>query len=753
MCKRASMTFSELALWTLVLAVLLAGCARSTTGGEESTSSQPKTTATGSDIEGNPTLGNTNAALADIPLIPREVLFGNPQRAQARLSPDGKWLSFQAPLGGVMNVWVAPADDPANAKPVTEEKVRPVPMHQWAYDNKHVLYIQDKNGDENFHLYATNVETRETRDLTPIEGVRAEIQEISMKFPDEILVGLNDRNPQLHDIWRINIQTGEKQLVQQNPGVAGYLTDDELRVRLSLNYTPAGGQVWQVPEGEGDAQTWKTLLEFAPEDAMTSGPAGFDKTGETLYFQDSRNRNTSGLYAMDLNTGETKLLADDPRTDVGGILAHPTEKNIQAVSFTYARTEWEVLDETIAEDIKFLKELQDGDFIVTSRTLDDDAWTVAYILDNGPVKFYRYLRSPERKAIFLFNNRDDLADYPLVKMHDVVIKSRDGLDLVCYLSLPPGSDPDNDGRPDKPVPMVLDVHGGPWARDSWGLNPYHQWLANRGYAVLSVNYRGSTGFGKEFINAANAEWSGKMHDDLIDAVEWAIAEKIAQEDKVAIMGGSYGGYATLVGLTYTPEVFACGVDIVGPSSLVTLLQNVPEYWMPFMPVMKVRVGDVDTEEGRAELLKRSPLTLVDKIKRPLLIAQGANDPRVTKLEADQIVAAMTEKNIPVTYVLYPDEGHGFRRPENNKSFNAVTEAFLAEQLGGRFEPVGGDFQGATITVPTGADQVPGLEDALAAVQPPPQPEKETDEATPEFQPPAEPKPRPDQILEDSNTEK
>jgi dipeptidyl aminopeptidase/acylaminoacyl peptidase len=312
----------------------------------------------------------------------------------------------------------------------------------------------------------------------------------------------------------------------------------------------------------------------------------------------------------------------------------------------------------------------------------------------------------------LFANRDDLDDYPLVKMHTPVVKSRDGLDLVCYLSLPPGTDPENDGRPSSPVPMVLLVHGGPWARDAWGLNPSHQWLANRGYAVLSVNYRGSTGFGKEFINAANGEWSGKMHDDLIDAVDWAINEGIAQRDKVAIMGGSYGGYATLVGLTFTPQVFACGVDIVGPSNLVTLLQNVPEYWIPFMPVMKVRVGDVDSEAGREGLLARSPLSRVDKIERPLLIGQGANDPRVKKLESDQIVGAMTKHNIPVTYVLYPDEGHGFARPENRMSFNAVAEAFLAEQLGGRFEPVGDDFTNASIEVPAGKDGVPGLSEAL-----------------------------------------
>jgi dipeptidyl aminopeptidase/acylaminoacyl peptidase len=287
------------------------------------------------------------------------------------------------------------------------------------------------------------------------------------------------------------------------------------------------------------------------------------------------------------------------------------------------------------------------------------------------------------------------------------------LELVSYLSLPPGDDADRDGRPDRPLPMVLNVHGGPWARDAWGFDPEHQWLANRGYAVLSVNFRGSTGFGKEFVNAANREWAGKMHQDLLDAVTWAVSEKVADEKKVAIMGGSYGGYAALVGLTFTPERFACGVDIVGPSSLVTLLENVPPYWVPFMPVLSDRVGDPTTDEGRAELLARSPLPRVDQIVRPLLIAQGANDPRVTQQEADQIVHALEQKQIPVTYVLFPDEGHGFARPENRLSFFAVAEAFLAQHLGGRFQPVGDDFRGGQITVPVGADGVPGLKDALA----------------------------------------
>ncbi|MGI9457048.1 MAG: alpha/beta fold hydrolase [Aeoliella sp.] len=703
MLKQALITFSELALWLVLAVVATSGC------------SNKETTMT--------------ADLADVPLIPRDVLFGNPERSQARMSPDGKWLSFLAPVKeagkedseGVMNVWVAPADDLDSAAPVTDDKIRGIRSHDWAYNSEQILYTQDKGGDENFHVYATNVTTKETIDLTPIDGVRGQLAGASEKFPNEVLVGLNDRNEQLHDIHRVNLQTGERTLLQENPGYAALMADDDYKIRLAFTWTPTGGQAWLSPKGEtgekGFAE-FEPMEEFGPEDSMTSGPAGFDKTGNVLYFEDSRDRNTAALFTRNLDTGDTKLLAEDERADVGGILSHPTEKNIQAVSFTFARREWKVLDEAVQGDIDFLTKFADGEFEVTGRTLDDKLWTVAYILDAGPVKYYVYDREAEGDARmrYLFSNRDDLDDYPLVKMHSPVIKSRDGMDLVCYLSLPPGTDTDGDGRPTTPVPMILDVHGGPWARDGWGYDPSHQWLANRGYAVLNVNYRGSTGFGKNFINAANAEWSRAMHDDLLDAVKWAVNEKIAIEEKVCIMGGSYGGYATLVGLTYTPDTFACGVDIVGPSSLVTLLENIPPYWAPFMPVMKMRVGDVSTEEGRAELLKMSPLEKVDQIERPLLIGQGANDPRVTQLEADQIVEAMQSKKIPVTYVLYPDEGHGFARPENRTSFNAVTEAFLAKQLGGRYEEIGNDFDGASILVPTGADGVPGLSESLSAEQ-------------------------------------
>ena len=648
----------------------------------------------------------------EIALIPRSVLFGNPQRASARVSPNGQWLGFLAPVDGILNVWVAPIDDVQAAKPVTSDKVRDIRGFSWAYTGDHVLYTQDKEGDENWHVYATDVASGETTDLTPVDGVNARIMGVSEKFPGEILVGLNDRIPQLHDIYRVNIATAERELLQENEGVAAYIADHDFNIRFSLNFTATGGQELLKAETNGAGETvWTEFLEVGPEDAMTTGPAGFDRTNSQLYLLDSRDRNTGALYSVDIATGEKTLIAEHEKADVDEIIAHPTKKTVQAVGFTYARREWKVLDEGIEADLDYLESVEDGELLVTSRTLDDALWTVAFVLDNGPVKFYLYDRT-NRQAKFLFSSRDDLDEYELVKMHAPVIKSRDGLDLVCYLSLPADSDPDGDGRPDKPLPMVLDVHGGPWARDDWGFNPYHQWLANRGYAVLNVNYRGSTGFGKSFVNAANGEWAGKMHDDLIDAVDWAAEEGIAQRDKVAIMGGSYGGYATLVGLTYTPETFACGVDIVGPSSLVTLLQNVPPYWAPFMPVMKVRVGDVSTEEGQAELLKRSPLQKVDAIRRPLLIGQGANDPRVTQLEADQIVDAMQSKGIPVTYVLYPDEGHGFSGEENRMSFNAVTEAFLAQHLGGVYEPIGDAFDDASIHVPAGAEHVPGVKDGL-----------------------------------------
>jgi len=638
------------------------------------------------------------------PLIPRRALFGNPDKIMPRLSHDGTRISYLAPVNDVLNVWVGPVDDPEAAEPVTNEKKRGIHTYSWAYSNKHIVYAQDKEGDENWHIYSVDLTTGQTKDLTPLEGVQARIQETSHTFPNELILGLNDRNPELHDLYRVNIDTGERSLIQENEGFLDFVTDHTYNVRFASRFESDGGiQLFRSTDQGG----WESFMKLEMEDTLTTSLVGFDKTGEILYMHDSRGRDTAALTALNLETGEESTLAEDPRADATQLMIHPTEKNIQAVAFNYERRQWHVLDDSIAQDLASLRANKEGDIEVVSRTLDDKHWIVAYLLDNGPVHYYLYNRS-EKKAKFLFTNRKELEGAPLAKMHPVVIESRDGLELVSYYTLPVWSTSHGRTRPSDPLPLVLFVHGGPWARDQWGYNAFHQWLANRGYAVLSVNYRGSTGFGKGFINAANREYGAKMHDDLIDAVEWAIGEGMADPGRVAIMGGSYGGYAALVGVTFTPETFACSVDVVGISNLVTFSESIPPYWKPSVQLWATRVGDHRTDEGRALLKKRSPLNYVDRITKPLLIAHGANDPRVKQAESDQIVKAMQDKGIPVTYVLYPDEGHGFARPENWLSFHAVAEAFLAQHLGGRSEPIGNDFKNSSITVRTGAEQLPGL---------------------------------------------
>ncbi len=657
-------------------------------------------------------------------LIDREVFFGNPERAGVQVSPDGRHISYLAPVDGVLNVWIAPVSEPTNARAITSDDGRGIRQYFWAQTGEHILYLQDLGGDENWQVHSVNIATGEDRNLTPFETIpgpdgeptkgpdgkalrpSAQVNQTSERFPGEIVIGLNNRNPMFHDVYRVNIVTGEMEMLQQNDGYLGFLVDDKYDVRFAMGMTPDGGaQIYR--KGENGFAPWQKI---GGADMLTTNPIGFNTAGDTLYMVDSRDRNTAALVAVDPQTGEKTTIFADPRADVSSVAVDPRTQEPQAVAVNHARVEWTILDPQIEADGRFIGMLDEGDVNVTSRSQDDRYWTLAYVRDDGPVKYYLYDREGP-SATYLFSNRPELESLELAKMHPVVIESRDGLDLVSYLTLPTWADPDGDGRPEEALPTMLWVHGGPWARDSWGYNSVHQWLANRGYAVLSVNYRGSTGFGKDFINAANMEWAGKMHDDLIDAVDWMIAEGIADADEIAIGGGSYGGYATLVGLTFTPEKFACGVDIVGPSNLRTLLETIPPYWKPLLDLWATRVGDPRTDEGRAFLDSRSPLSRVDKIKKPLLIGQGANDPRVKQSESDQIVEAMQRAAIPVTYVLYPDEGHGFARPENRLSFFAVTEAFLAEHLGGRFQPLT-NIEGSSIRVSQGGEHISGLGDVV-----------------------------------------
>ncbi|MFT3761277.1 MAG: S9 family peptidase [Pseudoxanthomonas sp.] len=651
-------------------------------------------------------------SLDDVELIPRDALFGNPERANVEISPDGKHLGWIAPVDGVLNIWVAPADDPSQAKAITQDKARGIRSFSWAYRPDTLLYSRDTGGDEDFHLYAVDLQSGQSKDLSPFPKTRAQVAGLSHLQPDSVLVGMNDRDPQWHDLYRVDLASGKRTLLQKNDAqIADYIADANYEIRYATRSRADGGADLLKPDGKGG---WEKFDDIPFEDALTTGPAGLTTDGSTLYFTDSRNRNTAALYAVDTASGERTLVHEDARADVGGSLSDPQSGKVQAVAVDYLREEWKALDDAIAGDLKALKAIGPGDFGVASRTLDDRTWIVAYSAAETPVAYYRYDRGDGGKLTKLFSARPALDGKPLAPMWPQEIKSRDGLTLVSYLTLPKHADPNADGKPDKAVPLVLLVHGGPWGRDNYGYSGYDQWLANRGYAVLDVNYRGSTGFGKEFTNAGNGEWAGKMHDDLIDAVQWAVREGVTTADQVAIMGGSYGGYATLTGLTFTPDTFKCGVDIVGPSNLNTLLATIPPYWASFFEQLAKRMGDPRTEEGRKWLVERSPLTRVDQIRKPLLIGQGANDPRVKQDESDQIVKAMQAKNIPVTYVLFPDEGHGFARPENSKAFNAVAEGFLAQCLGGRAEPIGGDFAGSSISVPAGADGVPGLAEALQA---------------------------------------
>ena len=640
-----------------------------------------------------------------VPLIERAKLFGNPTKTGGQVSPDGQWISFIAPRDGVLNVWVAPTATPEQAKPLTAEKTRPIRQTFWSPDSKQILFINDKGGDENFLLYGVDVASGAQRSLTPFEKTRVQIVGASTTIKDRLLVGLNNRDPRWHDVYSLEPATGKLTLLMKNDGYAGFVADDALNVRMATKARPDGGSdYFRVTNG---AIETTPFLSYGLDDSLTTSPQGYSTDGKTLYWIDSRGRDTAALFAQDTATGKMTLLAQDKRADIGGALTDPKTGRAQAYAVDYLKNEYVALDDSIRGDLAFLKAQNKGEFYIGSRTDADDKWVVSFDPVNAPPSTWLYDRTG-KSLKQLYVGRPELVGQPLVGMFPQEIKARDGLNLVSFLTLPKSADPDGDGKANAPVPMVLFVHGGPWARDGFGFNGYHQWLANRGYAVLSVNYRGSTGFGKNFISAGDLQWGRKMHDDLIDAVDWAVKQGVTTPDKVAIMGGSYGGYATLAGLTFTPKTFACGVDIVGPSNLFTLLQTIPPYWEAGKQQFYKRMGDPTTDAGKALLKERSPLTFADKIERPLLIGQGANDPRVNVNESDQIVAAMTAKNIPVTYVVFPDEGHGFARPTNNIAFNAVAENFLSKCLGGRAEPIGGAVTASTAQVKAGATYVSGL---------------------------------------------
>ncbi|GAB4371479.1 MAG: S9 family peptidase [Calditrichia bacterium] len=606
-------------------------------------------------------------------LIPREVLFGNPEKSSPRISPDGQKLAYLAPYNDVLNVWVRTIGQ-EDDRVVTPDTNRGIRRYFWAEDSKHILYLQDVGGNENWRLYGVNLESGEIKDYTPFDNVQVRILDTHKVYPEQVLIAMNKENPVLHDVYRLDLDSGELTLIAKNPGnVVSWMTDAGFRLRAAVATNPEGGMDLLIRESE--TSPWEKILTWSEEDNFSSGPISFTKDGQSLYLIDSRNANTGRLVKMELKTKSIKVIAEDPNYDVSGVMIHPDTYEIQAYSFTRARREWFVIDDTIRRDFQNILNLEYGDFQVYDRDNSDNIWLVGFTRDNAPVTYYAYDRS-KKEGIFLFDQRPQLKKYQLAKMMPISFVSRDGLPIHGYITFPPGQKRER-------LPMVLFVHGGPYARDTWGYDPEAQWLANRGYICLQVNFRGSTGYGKKFLNAGNKEWGGKMHNDLVDAVKWAIEKGYADSQRVAIYGGSYGGYAALVGATFTPELFRCAIDVVGPSNLITWITSVPPYWKPLLEILYKRVGHPETEE---EFLKsRSPLFKVDQIKIPILIAQGANDPRVPKAESDQIVEALKAKGVDYQYLVFEDEGHGFAKPENRLKFYTAAEKFLAKHLGGRYQ--------------------------------------------------------------------
>jgi dipeptidyl aminopeptidase/acylaminoacyl peptidase len=643
--------------------------------------------------------GGASAQRPPPALIPRRVLFAAPDRAKVRISPDGLRIAFLAPVNGVQNVWVAPLADVSAAKALTNIDDRDVAAELWwLHDSQHVIFFRDQAGDENWQAHCANVESGDIRALTPGPGVHAKMQQVSAQFPGEVLIAHNGRDKRYHDVYRIKAATGESELHYQNDRFAWTFTNPQFRVMFGARYRDDGGYELVIATGP---DTGKVFRRVSAEDSATTRPIEASTDGRSLYWLDSEDRDRAALVVNDLSTGSLKLLIADKAADYGDPVLDPVSGKPLAIPVVYTRRRWEVVDPAFSPDLDLIRGSSEGDLGWFGMSNDRKNW-VAYTEPPGAPGRYIHFSRETRRIRRLFSTRPALDSAPLAPTQPVVVTARDGLKLVCYVTRPP------ELADREPGPLVMVVHGGPWTRDLPDYSTTHQWLANRGYNVMSVNFRGSTGFGKAFVNAGDREWGGRMHSDLLDAAEWAVRERVANTSQIAIYGASYGGYSALVGATLTPQRFACAVDLFGISNLVSFADDVPPYWKPWAPFLKARMGDASTEEGRKFLASRSPLTYADKIVRPLLIGQGGNDVRVTARESEQIVAAMQQRKIPVTYAYYKDEGHGFRRADNRRSWAAVVEAFLAQHLGGRAEPVGKDLEGSSLEFRAGRELITGL---------------------------------------------
>ena len=620
------------------------------------------------------------------PLIDREVFFGDPEISDTQISPDGKWITFRKPYNDVVNIWVKAVDAPFDsARPITADTERPVGGYFWSEDSRYVLYVQDKGGDENYHVYAVDpagevseeTGTPDAHDLTPIEGVRAVIYAVPEATPNRIVVGINDRDPALHDVYSLDLDTGERELLIENDSnIADWVTDLSGEVRLAGRQRPDGGYETLVVE---DGNLGRVLYEC--DFGENCGPVRFHKDGKRVYMRSNKGVDLSGLLLVDIGTGVAAAVESDPEgeVDFGSAWFSDSTEELVATVYTGDRVRIYPRTEALEGELRWLRnELPDGELRYQSGTEDESLQIVVVRSDTNPGAVYLYDRDQQTLGK-LYDSRPELPSDHLAPMQAIRYKARDGREIPGYLVTPKGVPAEN-------LPTVILPHGGPWFRDYWGYHPWVQFLANRGYAVMQPNFRASTGYGKAFLNAGNGEWgTGIMQHDITDAVKHLVDAGIADPEQVAIMGASYGGYATLAGVAFTPDLYAAGVSIVGPSNIITLLDSIPPYWGPTKQMFMRRVGDPDDEEDRARLTAQSPFFHAENIEAPLLVIQGANDPRVKKAESDQIVVALRDHDRPVQYLLAPDEGHGFRGRENRLAMFAAIERFLARHLDGRYQ--------------------------------------------------------------------
>ncbi len=623
------------------------------------------------------------------PLIDRELIFGNPEIAAAQLSPDGHYLAFLKPWKDTRNVWVKGVDEPFSAaRLLTTESKRPIAGYFWTRDSKYILYVKDKDGDENYNVYAVDpaakpaaeAQAPESRDLTGLKGVRVQIYEAPKNDPDTVYIGLNDRDKAWHDLYKLSLSTGKKTLVRKNTDrITGWSFDLKGQLRLASRNADNGDTEILRVDADKLTQVYScTVFE-------TCDPLHFYTDNNRVYMETNKGADLVSLVLFDPATGKTDLVESDPegKVDFGGALFSEANDELIETWYINDRAKEYFKNKAFGNDVHWIEKKFPGDEIrVGSRTLDENEWLVTAVSDREPGQTFLFHRK-SKKLVPQYTVREKLPRQYLAEMKSVSYPSSDGLAIPAYLTLPQGVDP-------KLLPTLIIPHGGPWGRDEWGYNALAQFFANRGYAVLMPNFRGSTGYGRKFLDGGNLEWGRKMQDDVTWGVKYLVAQGIADPKRVGIMGGSYGGYATLAGVAFTPDLYAAAVDVVGPSNLITLMESIPPYWEAARKMFAVRMGDVSTPEGKALLAERSPLNSVDKIKTPLLVAQGANDPRVNRREAEQIVVALRDRGFAVEYILAPDEGHGFARPVNNLALYMESERFLADHLGGRFQQGGSD---------------------------------------------------------------